>query len=85
MANGDPFDPDQFTAASWFFPLGTIIEISLAGAPARSLRVTVTDRGPAKRLVQGGRIIDLSYAAFKSLADPRLGLTRVVIRPLPTR
>ena len=74
MANGIPFDPDQLTAASWFFPFGTQIQVLHEN---RSVIVTITDRGPAHRLVRQGRIIDLSEAAFRQLADPRLGLIYV--------
>jgi rare lipoprotein A len=76
MANGQPFDPDKLTAASWSFPLGVKVRVTLAspGEPARSVVVTITDRGPNPKLVREGRIIDLSYAAFKQLASPDLGL-----------
>ena len=74
MANGEPFNPDALTAASWFHPLGTRI---LVVHRDRSVVVTITDRGPAKRLVREGRIIDLSEASFKRLADTRRGLIPV--------
>jgi rare lipoprotein A len=81
MANGVPFDPDQLTAASWFFPFGTQIQVLHEN---RSVIVTITDRGPALRLVRQGRIIDLSEAAFRQLADPRQGLIYVRLYRLPT-
>jgi len=82
MANGKKFDPDKLTAASWFYPLGSKVRVSLNsnGTPSRSVLVTITDRGPAKRLVRNGRKIDLSEAAFKELAPPDRGLVRVTIR-----
>jgi rare lipoprotein A len=49
------------TAASWIYPLGSFVNVLYGG---RSIRVKITDRGPAKRL---GRIIDLSYGAAKAL------------------
>lgn len=76
MANGQPFDPDQFTAASWFYPLGTRVRVTHCN---RAVVVTITDRGPAKRLVRQGRVIDLSHAAFAALADPDLGLIDVSV------
>lgn len=79
MANGVAFDPDKLTAASWFFPFGTKVRVV---HKERSIIVTITDRGPASELVQQGRIIDLSAAAFRQLADPRLGLIRVSLYPL---
>jgi len=84
MANGKPFNPDKFTAASWFYPLGTKVRVTLASAsqPQRSVLVTITDRGPAKELVRDGRIIDLSHAPFKRLAPPYLGLVTVAVQPV---
>jgi rare lipoprotein A (peptidoglycan hydrolase) len=77
MANGQPFNPDKLTAASWFFDLGTKVIVTHAN---RSVVVEITDRGPAKRLVNEGRKIDLSRAAFVKLADPDLGLIDVTIK-----
>ncbi len=77
MANGQRFDPDKLTAASWFFALGTKVVVTHAD---RSVIVEITDRGPAKRLVQEGRKIDLSRAAFAKLADPDVGLIDVTVR-----
>lgn len=74
MANGKPFDKNQLTCASWNYPLGTKLTVTHG---EKSVQVTVTDRGPNKRLK--GRIIDLSQAAFQELADPKLGLISVRI------
>jgi rare lipoprotein A len=84
MANGKKFDPDKLTAASWFYPLGTKVKVTLhvPSAPPRSVVVTVTDRGPAKDLVREGRIIDLGHAAFKRLGDPDTGLVPVTVVPV---
>ena len=86
MANGKPFDPDKLTAASWFYPLGTQVRVTLksteVNAPPPTVLVTITDRGPAKYLVRRGRKIDLARAAFKELAHPDLGLVEVVIAPV---
>jgi peptidoglycan lytic transglycosylase len=82
MANGKRFNPDDLTAASWFYPLGAKVQVivSSRGKPARSVLVTITDRGPAKELVRNGRIIDLTHAAFTRLAPPGAGLVRVVVK-----
>ena len=77
MANGQPFDPDKLTAASWFYDLGTKVVVTHEN---RSVIVEITDRGPARLLVREGRKIDLSRAAFAKLADPDLGLIDVTIR-----
>ncbi len=84
MANRQHFDPDKLTAASWFYPLGTRLQVSAAGHAVRrrTVIVTVTDRGPTRELVRAGRIIDLSRTAFCALADPKRGLVDVTVSPL---
>jgi rare lipoprotein A len=84
MANGHRFDPDKLTAASWFYPLGTRVRVTVNSPDfaSRSVMVTITDRGPAKRLVQQGRVIDLGRAAFQKIAHPDLGLVQVVVEPV---
>ena len=82
MANGKRFDPDKFTAASWYYPLGTKVRVTLASGAERprSVLVTITDRGPSIEFVRDGRIIDLSHAPFKKLAPPRVGLVAVAVQ-----
>ena len=83
MANGKPFNPDKLTAASWFYPLGTRVKVTLASPQAakpRSVLVTITDRGPDRDLVRAGRIIDLTHAAFRKLAEPDLGLVPITVK-----
>jgi rare lipoprotein A len=87
MANGQRFDPNKLTAASWFYPLGTQVRVTVSSpvyqnSPPPSVLVTITDRGPAGRLVRNGRKIDLAHAAFKELLDPDLGLVEVTISPI---
>jgi rare lipoprotein A len=84
MANGHKFDPDKMTAASWFYPLGTHVRVTVnsPNIEARSVLVTITDRGPAKRLVDRGRVIDLGRAAFQKIAHPDLGLISVTVEPV---
>jgi rare lipoprotein A len=77
MANGDRFNPDKLTAASWFFDFGTMVVVTHAN---RSVVVEITDRGPTKHLVREGRRIDLSRAAFAKLANPDFGLIDVTLR-----
>ena len=86
MANGRRFDPDKMTAASWLYPIGTQVRVTVNSPVYRnsappSVLVTITDRGPARRLVRHGRKIDLAHAAFKELADPEAGLVEVTISP----
>jgi len=84
MANGRRFNPDKLTAASWFYPLGTKVRVTLKSENQnpRTVLVTITDRGPAKELVRDGRIIDLTHAAFKRLGRPAIGLVAVTVEPL---
>src|SRR5512133_2739968 len=81
MANGKAFNPDKLTAASWFYPLGTTLDVQVTGKTCRSVTVVVSDRGPSKELVKQGRVIDLSREAFNTLAKLEEGLVRVQIRP----
>lgn len=73
MANGEPFNPDAYTCASWDYPFGTVLvvrRITLAGhALGDAVVVRVTDRGPARRLAYKGRRLDLSRAAFEKIAS----------------
>jgi rare lipoprotein A len=84
MANGKRFNPDKLTAASWFYPLGTKVRVTLKSDNQifRTVLVTITDRGPAKELVRDGRIIDLTHAAFKRLGRPAIGLVAVTVEPV---
>jgi rare lipoprotein A len=77
MANGQRFNPDKLTGASWFYDFGTKVVVTHAN---RRVEVENTDRGPAKRLVNEGRKIDLSRAAFAKLAPPDYGLIDVTVR-----
>ena len=76
MTNGQPFDPDKLTAASWFFDLGTKVLVEYHG---RKVIVEITDRGPNLRLVRQGRKIDLARAAFGKLEGLPVGLIDVKI------
>lgn len=78
MANGKPFDPDALTCASWHYPFGTRLRITNI-SNGRSVVVTVTDRGPARRLK---RVIDLSRAAFQAIDNLDNGLITVSIEKL---
>jgi len=81
-ADGKFHDLDrELVCASWFYDFGTRLVIS-----SGSIRivVVVVDRGPAKRLVKKGRIIDLSARAFKALDGGKLdrGILQVKIERL---
>jgi rare lipoprotein A len=76
MANGKAFDPEKRTCASWFYKFGTVLLVESLDT-GRTTEVIVTDRGPNKRLVKEGRIIDLSKRAFEDICALKKGLTRV--------
>jgi rare lipoprotein A len=78
MANGQRFDPDKLTAASWFYRLGTKVHVTAAGSTNR-VEVIITDRGPNRQFIRQGRIIDLSRAAFERLANRDLGVIEVTV------
>jgi rare lipoprotein A len=78
-ASGEPFDPDQLTAASWHHDFGTVLRVT-APTTGRSVEVVVNDRGPARRL---DRCIDLARAAFERLTDLSAGLVEVTVTEVP--
>lgn len=77
-ASGEIFNPDLLTCACWNFDFGDRLLVTNT-RNGKSVVVRVNDRGPAKRL---NRIIDLSQAAFASIADLDSGLIRVRIEKL---
>lgn len=79
MANGKMFDPEKRTCASWFYDFGTILVVKSLDTGAAT-EVVVTDRGPNKRLVKKGRIIDLSKRAFQDISPLEKGLTKVLVK-----
>ena len=75
-ASGKVFDENADTCASWFYPFGTKLRVTYKN---KSVIVVVTDRGPSKKLVAKGRIIDLSKGAFEKLAPLSKGVIQVTI------
>jgi rare lipoprotein A len=82
MANGQPYNPRAFTLACNDLPLGTVVYITYDNGRGmvRNAHATVTDRGPAERLREKGRIFDLSYSLFCYLEDPKYGLIQVTVK-----
>lgn len=77
-ASGEPYDPDELTAASQTLPLGTQVRVTNL-ANGRQVVVRVNDRGP----YVDGRIIDLSRRAAEQLHMIEEGVARVRVRVLP--
>ena len=78
MANGQKFDPNKATAASFAYPLGTRLAVTNL-RNGKTVTVTITDRGPNKRL---NRLIDLSESAAVILGYHHDGLTMVSVEVL---
>ena len=76
MANGEPLDDGALTCASWDYSFGTKLRV-VRPDNGHSVVVTVTDRGPAKRLYKDGRTLDLSRRAFLTLAPLEVGVIKV--------
>ena len=66
MVAGNKFFRNGHYAAMWDVPLGTKARVTNLDN-GKSIIVTINDRGPNKRLVKKGRIIDLAAKAFYDL------------------
>jgi rare lipoprotein A len=75
-ANRERFDDQQLTCAIWDMPFNTLLKVTNL-ENKKSVVVRVNDRGPAKRLVAQGRIIDLTKEAFAQIAELEKGLIRI--------
>lgn len=78
-ASGEDLDDDELTAAIWNMPFNAILEVKNIHN-GKKVNVRVNDRGPNKRLVKRGRVIDLSKKAFSLIEDIDSGLCNVSIR-----
>lgn len=75
-ANNEYFDDRDLTCAIWGVPFDQKIKVTNLDN-GRSIIVRVNDRGPHRRFVRRGRIIDLTKAAFHRLSSLENGLIRV--------
>ena len=73
-ANGEIFDPSQFTAAHPTLPFGTILTITNK-QNMKQVTIRVNDRGP----FVAARIIDLSMAAAEALDMITTGTAPVIV------
>ena len=74
-ANGDTFDPDQYTCAHRTLPLGTFVEVENL-ENRRRVVLRVNDRGPFLK----NRILDLSRRGARELGFLGQGTVRVRLR-----
>lgn len=81
-ASGEQFLETGLTAAMWELPFDACVQVTNLRTLDRVV-VRVNDRGPHRRLMLQGRVIDLSLAAFSRLADPQEGLIPVRVELTP--
>ena|SRR5271166_4128595 len=74
-SNGERYNRNAYTAASRYYPLGTLLEVRYP-RKGTFVYVRVNDRGPYVK----GRVIDLSARAARTLGITGLG--EVDIRPV---
>jgi len=77
-ANGEVFDPDKLTCATYNYPFNTYLKVTNLSND-KSVIVRVNDRGPNKRL---NRVIDLSRGAFEKIAPLHRGIINIRISEL---
>ena len=75
------FDDGDLTAAMWEVPFNQRVRVTNLDN-GRSVVVRVNDRGPHKRFVAEGRIIDLTKQAFSQIASLDNGLIRIELELL---
>ena len=80
-ANNEFFDDTQLTAAMWEVPFNQMVRVTNL-ENGMSVVVRINDRGPHKRLVHEGRIIDLSRKAFSEIAPLGQGLIPIQLELL---
>ena len=74
-ANGEKWDPEGLTCASYDYPFNTYLKVTNLDN-SKSIVVRVNDRGGYKKL---GRVIDLSQESFRRIAPLEEGLVRVKV------
>ena len=78
-ASGEVFDRYAYTAAHKELPFGTVVRVTNLDN-GKKVEVRINDRGPHVK----GRVIDLSYAAAKSIGLIRSGVADVKVEVLST-
>lgn len=80
-ANYESFDDRAMSAAMWGVPFGTKLRVTNKET-GQSVVVRVNDRGPHRRYVGEGRVIDLTKAAFRKISPVKKGLINVYIEKI---
>ncbi|MFO0757659.1 MAG: septal ring lytic transglycosylase RlpA family protein [Byssovorax sp.] len=80
-ASGEPYDPDDLTAAHRTLPFGAVVVVTREDG--REVTVRINDRGPYAKV----RVIDLSKRAARAIDLVRDGVAEVTLRvvSLPPR
>jgi rare lipoprotein A len=76
-ASGEPYNPNDLTAASPNLPMGSTIKVTNPDT-GRSVKVRINDRGP----FVPGRGLDLSKRAAEKIGLTDKGVSRVKITPV---
>ena len=74
-ASGEPYNPDDLTAASKTLPIGSKVQVTNP-TTGKSVTVRINDRGPHIR----GRNLDLSKSAAEQLGITDKGVARVKVK-----
>ena len=75
-ASGEPYNPNDLTAASRNLPIGSTVKVTNPDT-GRSVKVRINDRGPFVR----GRSLDLSKSAAEQIGITHKGVARVEVTP----
>jgi rare lipoprotein A len=73
-ASGEPYDPNDLTAASRNLPIGSTVKVTNPDT-GRSVKVRINDRGPFVH----GRSLDLSKRAAEKIGIIHKGVARVKV------
>lgn len=80
-ANNEIFDDQMLTCAIWGVEFGTLLQVTNLDN-GQFVIVRVNDRGPHRRFVGQGRVIDLTKAAFKEISSAQTGLVPVKVEQI---
>jgi rare lipoprotein A len=76
-ASGEPYNPNDLTAASRNLPMGATVKVTNPDT-GRSVKVRINDRGPFVH----GRSLDLSKRAAEKIGITDKGVARVKVTPV---
>ncbi len=79
-ASGEPYNPNEMTAASKKLPIGTLVKVKNP-ENGRSVVVRINDHGP----YVSGRSMDLSEAAARKLGMTHAGVMRLAVTPVSSK